>query len=154
MTNKPNPAPQGKEENQKKSALDFALAQIKKKCGPGSIMYLGAAETQAVPAISTGSLSLDLALGVRGIPRARVTEIFGPEASGKTTLALHVIANAQRNGGTAAFIDAEHALESGLREKTRRESGIAARFAAGLRRAGVDICELLVSSNALDVVGD
>jgi len=141
-----------KEENQKRSALDFALNQIKKKCGPGSIMYLGSKEIQNVPSISTGSLSLDLALGIGGLPRGRVTEIFGPEASGKTTLTLHVIANAQRNGGTAAFIDAEHALDPIYARKlgVNLESLLVSQPDSG--EQALEICELLVSSNALDIV--
>jgi len=143
---------ENKEENQKRSALDFALNQIKKKCGPGSIMYLGSKEVQNVPSISTGSLSLDLALGIGGIPRGRVTEIFGPEASGKTTLALHIIANAQRNGGTAAFIDAEHALDPLYARKLglNLESLLVSQPDSG--EQALEICELLISSNALDVV--
>ncbi|MHC4661888.1 MAG: recombinase RecA [Planctomycetota bacterium] len=141
-----------KEENQKRSALDFALNQIRKKCGPGSIMLLGSAEIQDIEAISTGSLSLDLALGIGGIPRGRVTEIFGPEASGKTTLALHIIANAQRNGGTAAFIDAEHALDPQYARKlgVNLESLLVSQPDSG--EQALEICELLISSNALDVV--
>ncbi len=98
--------------NDKSKALDQALTQIEKQYGRGSIMRLGADEKIAdIAVISTGSLSLDLALGIGGIPRGRVVEIFGPESSGKTTLALHIIAEAQRLGGMAAFIDAEHALD-------------------------------------------
>ncbi|MGH7148658.1 MAG: recombinase RecA, partial [Nitrospiraceae bacterium] len=93
------------EKDDKKRALDLALSQIEKQYGKGAIMKLGGADAQAdVPAISTGSLGLDIALGVGGLPRGRVAEIFGPESSGKTTLTLHVIAEAQKAGGTAAFI--------------------------------------------------
>ena len=95
----------------KKKALDIALAQIEKQFGKGSIMKLGESAHMNISVIPTGSLELDFALGVGGIPRGRVTEIFGPESSGKTTVALHVIAEAQKEGGTAAFIDAEHALD-------------------------------------------
>jgi len=133
-------------------ALDLALANIEKQFGKGSLMRLGDDATDRVAAISTGALSLDLALGIGGIPRGRVTEIFGPESSGKTTVALHIVAEAQRAGGIAAFIDAEHALDPA--------------YAAAL---GVDVNELLVSqpdngeqaleitdmlirSNAIDVV--
>jgi len=112
----------------KNKTLENALYQIHKQFGKGSIMRLGSQETEEVPVISTSSLSLDIALGVGGIPRGRVTEIYGPESSGKTTLALHVIAEAQNNGGTAAFIDAEHALDT-----------------AYARRLGVNIDDLLVS---------
>ena len=92
-------------------ALDQALGQIEKNYGKGAIMRLGADEKMDVAVIPTGCLSLDLALGIGGVPRGRVIEIYGPESSGKTTLALHVIAEAQRRGGVAAFIDAEHALD-------------------------------------------
>ena len=109
-------------------SLEMALTQIERQFGKGAIMRLGAADVQPMPAISTGALSLDVALGVGGVPRGRVVEIYGPESSGKTTLALHVIAEAQRNGGIAAFVDAEHALDP--------------IYAAAL---GVDVDELLIS---------
>jgi len=112
----------------KKKSVDSAVLQIQKQFGKGSIMRLGADTVEAVPVISTGTLSLDIATGVGGIPKGRVTEIYGPESSGKTTLALHTIAEAQRCGGTAAFIDAEHALD--------------VQYAA---RLGVNIDDLLVS---------
>ncbi|HET7057842.1 MAG TPA: DNA recombination/repair protein RecA, partial [Nitrospiraceae bacterium] len=103
---------------EKKRALDLALSQIEKQYGKGAIMKLGTAEAAVdIPAIPTGSLGLDIALGVGGLPRGRVIEIFGPEASGKTTLTLHVIAEAQKMGGIAAFIDAEHALDLGYARK-------------------------------------
>src|SRR5881409_3646496 len=96
----------------RRQALELAVAQIERQFGKGSIMRLGAGgPLEEIAVIPTGALSLDLALGVGGLPRGRVTEIYGPESSGKTTLALHVIAEAQRLGGTAAFIDAEHALD-------------------------------------------
>jgi recombination protein RecA len=95
----------------KKKALETALAQIEKDYGKGSIMRLGEKLGMNVEAISTGSLSLDMALGIGGVPRGRIVEIYGPESSGKTTLALHVLAEAQRMGGEVAFIDAEHALD-------------------------------------------
>ncbi len=112
----------------KKKTLDSAVVQIQKQFGKGSIMRMGSDEVEAVPAISTGTLSLDIATGIGGIPRGRVTEIYGPESSGKTTLALHTIAEAQKSGGVAAFIDAEHALD--------------VQYAA---RLGVNIDDLLVS---------
>ena len=96
--------------DERKRAVEMALSQIERQFGKGSIMRLGE-HNLAVDAIPTGCLSLDLALGVGGIPRGRVTEVYGPESSGKTTLCLHVIAEAQRQGGTAAFIDMEHALD-------------------------------------------
>ena len=116
------------DKQERAKAIEAALAQIDKQFGKGSIMRLGSRETIDVPAIPTGSLSLDAALGVGGVPRGRVIEIFGPESSGKTTLSLHVIAEAQRRGGMAAFVDAEHALDA---------------VYAG--KLGVDIDNLLVS---------
>ena len=95
----------------RQKALDAALAQIDRAFGKGSVMKLGSKEAMQVEAVSTGSLGLDIALGVGGLPRGRVIEIYGPESSGKTTLALHCIAEAQKTGGTAAFVDAEHALD-------------------------------------------
>ena len=112
----------------RKSSVENAVNQIHRQFGKGSIMRLGSQEAELVPAIPTGALSLDIALGVGGLPRGRVTEIYGPEASGKTTLALHAIAEAQKRGGQAAFIDAEHALDTNYAE-----------------RLGVNIDELLVS---------
>ncbi len=99
------------------TALDAVLSQIKKEFGELSIMRLGGQEHADIPVISTGALSLDLALGVGGLPRGRVVECYGPESRGKTTLALHVVANAQKAGGVAAFIDAEHALDPGYAKK-------------------------------------
>ena len=112
----------------KKKSVESAVLQIQKQFGKGSIMRLGTDQVEAVPVISTGTLSLDIATGVGGIPRGRIIEIYGPESSGKTTLALHTIAEAQKNGGTAAFIDAEHALD--------------VQYAS---RLGVNIDDLLVS---------
>src|ERR1044072_105272 len=112
----------------RQKALEAALAQIDRAFGKGSAMKLGSREKIDIETISTGSLGLDIALGVGGLPRGRVVEIYGPESSGKTTLALHAIAEAQRNGGTAAFVDAEHALDPVYAKKL-----------------GVDIDELIVS---------
>ena len=99
------------ENGNKEKALSAALAQIERQFGKGSMMRLGDTERVAIPAISTGSLGLDIALGIGGLPRGRIVEIYGPESSGKTTLTLQVIAEAQKAGGTCAFIDAEHALD-------------------------------------------
>ena len=103
----------------KERAIDLAIGQIEKQFGKGSIMRLGkdGAVAADVPAISTGSPAIDIALGIGGVPRGRVVEIFGPESYGKTTLTLHIIAEAQKKGGTAAFIDAEHALDTGYAKK-------------------------------------
>src|SRR5688572_7154756 len=97
--------------SEKQRALDLAFAQIEKQYGKGSIMRLGESQSIDVSVIPSGSLALDAALGVGGLPRGRITEIYGPEASGKTTIALHAVASVQKNGGEAAFIDAEHALD-------------------------------------------
>ena len=101
----------GKDNSEKMKALEAALGQIEKQFGKGSVMKLGDYTAMNVEAIPTGALSLDIALGIGGIPRGRIIEVFGPESSGKTTLALHLIAEAQKMGGEAAFIDAEHALD-------------------------------------------
>ena len=125
----------------KQKALDAALGQIERAFGKGSIMKLGARETPTeAEVVSTGSLGLDIALGIGGLPRGRIIEIYGPESSGKTTLALHAIAQAQKNGGTCAFVDAEHALDPGY-----------------ARKLGVDVDELLISQpdageQALEIV--
>ena len=95
----------------KQKALEAAFAQIERQFGKGTVMRMGDTERVAIPAISTGSLGLDIALGIGGLPKGRICEIYGPESSGKTTLTLQVIAEAQKQGGTAAFIDAEHALD-------------------------------------------
>ncbi len=136
----------------KAKALDQALSHIEKQYGKGSIMRLGADEKIDVPVISSGCLSLDLALGIGGIPRGRVIEIFGPEASGKTTLALHVIAEAQLKGGVAAFIDAEHALDVNYARKlgVRTEDLLISQPDSG--EQALEIAEILVRSNAVDVV--
>jgi len=142
-----------KQEAAKKEAVKLAIEQIEKQYGKGAIMRLGGSEgVAAVPAIPTGSVSLDLALGVGGIPRGRVTEIFGPEASGKTTLCLHVIAEAQKRGGMAAFVDAEHALDP------ERAKGIGVNIDDLLisqpdtGEQALEIVETLVRSGGLDVV--
>ncbi len=133
-------------------ALDRALGQIEKTFGKGSIMRLDEDAYLAVPGISTGALSLDLALGGRGIPRGRIVEIFGPESSGKTTLALHVIANAQKADGVAAFIDAEHALDPSWARKIGVNIDDLLVSQPDTGEQALDICELLVRSNAVDVI--
>jgi len=139
---------------QKPSAvLESVLAQIQKEFGDGAIMRLGDASTRVVvPCISTGAFSLDIALGIGGLPRGRVTEIFGPESSGKTTLALHVIANAQRNGGIAAFIDAEHAMDPRYAKKigVNIDDLLVSQPSSG--EEALTIAETLIRSNAMDVV--
>lgn len=133
-------------------ALKEAMGQIEKHYGKGSIMRLGAESRVDIPCISTGSLSLDIALGGKGIPRGRVTEIFGPEASGKTSLCLNIIANAQREGGNAAFIDVEHALDPNYAERlgVSLKDLIFSQPDSG--EQALDTTEILVRSNAVDVV--
>jgi recombination protein RecA len=133
-------------------ALERTLSQIEKTFGKGSIMRLDVDAVNSIQGISTGALSLDIALGGRGVPRGRVIEIFGPESSGKTTLALNVIANAQKNGGVAAFIDAEHALDPSWAKRlgVNLESMLVSQPDTG--EQALEICELLVRSNAVDVV--
>jgi recombination protein RecA len=138
--------------NDKNKAIEVALLQIEKQFGKGSIMRLGDREAIAVPTISTGALSIDAALGIGGVPRGRVVEIFGPESSGKTTLALHVIANAQKSGGMAAFIDAEHALDP---EYARRLGVVVDNLLVSQPDSGeqaLEIAEMLIRSGAVDVV--
>jgi len=136
----------------RKQALERAVTQIERSFGKGSIMRLDDDPTQRVAGISTGSISLDLALGGRGVPRGRVIEIFGPESSGKTTLALHVIANAQKSGGVAAFIDAEHALDPSWARRlgVNLEELLVSQPDTG--EQALEICEMLVRSNAVDVI--
>ena len=141
------------EKEEKKRALDLALTQIEKQYGKGAIMKLGSAEIPAdVQAISTGSLGLDLALGVGGLPRGRVIEIFGPEASGKTTLTLHVIAEAQKAGGIAAFIDAEHALDLSYAKKLGVQVDDLLVSQPDTGEQALEITETLVRSGAVDVI--
>ncbi len=133
-------------------AVENALLQIERQFGKGSIMRLGSKDALAIDAISTGCLSLDAALGVGGVPRGRVTEIFGPEASGKTTLALHVVAEAQKAGGMAAFIDAEHALDPVYAGNLGVDVDNLLISQPDSGEQGLDITEVLIRSGALDVV--
>ena len=133
-------------------ALKRALGQIEKQYGTGAIMRLGDATVMGVPGIPTGSLSLDLALGGRGIPRGRVSEVFGPEASGKTSLCLHIIANAQKAGGIAAFVDAEHALDVTWARKLGVNLDSLLVSQPGSGEEALEITELLVRSGAVDVI--
>ena len=136
----------------KQKALDAALAQIDRAFGKGSVMKLGQRETMEVETISTGSLGLDIALGVGGLPRGRVIEIYGPESSGKTTLALHVIAEAQKNGGTAAFVDAEHALDPAYAKKLGVDINELIISQPDTGEQALEIVDTLVRSNAIDVL--
>ena len=139
-------------QDDKKKALNLAIAQIEKSCGKGSIMRLGTDRHVRVDAIPTGALNLDAAIGVGGIPRGRVTEIYGPESSGKTTLCLHVVANAQRTGGVAAFIDAEHALDVDYARKLGVDVEGLLISQPDTGEQALEICEILVRSGAVDVV--
>ncbi len=141
------------ERDEKKRAMELAIAQIEKQFGKGSIMKLGTAEIPTdVPVIPTGSLGLDLALGVGGLPRGRVIEIYGPESSGKTTLMLHTIAESQKNGGTAAFIDAEHALDLGYAEKLGVNTADLLVSQPDTGEQALEITETLVRSGAVDII--
>lgn len=134
-------------------ALDLALSQIEKQFGKGSIMKLGQDVKIDIPVISTGALSLDMALGIGGLPRGRVIEIFGPEASGKTTLTLTVMREAQRNGGVAAFIDAEHAFDYTYAKKLGLNLDDLLISQPDTGEQALEIAETLVRSNAVDVIG-
>ena len=140
------------DKNERAKAIDAALAQIDKQFGKGSIMRLGSQDKIDVPAIPTGSLSLDAALGVGGVPRGRVVEIFGPESSGKTTLALHVIAEAQHRGGMAAFVDAEHALDAGYAKKLGVDIDNLLVSQPDSGEQALEITEVLIRSGAVDVL--
>jgi len=136
----------------KAEAIDQALAQIEKTFGEGSIMRLGNAPIKQIETISTGSLSLDIALGAGGVPRGRITEIYGPESSGKTTVALHVIAEAQRQGGEAAFIDAEHALDPIYAQKLGVDIDRLIVSQPDTGEQALEIAEALARSGAIDVI--
>jgi recombination protein RecA len=136
----------------KQKALETALSQIEKSFGQGSIMKLGSQDSLNVEAISTGSLGLDIALGVGGIPKGRIIEIYGPESSGKTTLTLHCIAEAQKKGGTCAFIDAEHALDPGYAKKLGVNTDELVISQPDTGEQGLEIADTLVRSGAIDLL--
>ena len=136
----------------KKAAIETVMARIERECGKGSIMRLGENTSMNVSAVSTGSLSLDFALGVGGIPRGRITEIYGPESSGKTTIALHVIAEVQRQGGAAAFIDAEHALDPVYAKKLGVDTSELLVSQPDCGEQALEIAETLVNSGAIDII--
>ncbi len=139
------------QENRLKS-VDNAISQIQRQFGKGAIMRLGSDERENIPIIPTGILSIDLALGVGGLPRGRVTEIYGPESSGKTTLALHVIAEAQRRGGNAAFIDAEHALDTGYAQRLGVDVDNLLISQPDFGEQALEIAEILMRSGGIDVI--
>lgn len=136
----------------KKVALDAAMAQIERQFGKGTVMRMGEKQHEAIPAISTGSLTLDIALGVGGLPKGRVVEIYGPESSGKTTLTLQVIAQCQKNGGTAAFIDAEHALDPIYAEKLGVDLDQLIVSQPDTGEQALEVTDMLVRSGAVDLV--
>src|SRR5215207_5851021 len=138
--------------NEREKALDMALSQIDKQFGKGSIMRMGEKGSMAIEAVSTGALALDLALGIGGLPRGRVTEIYGPESPGKSTLAMHVVAEAQRNGGTCAYIDAEHAMDPIYAASIGVDVDQLLISQPDTGEQALEICDMLVRSGAIDVV--
>ena len=138
--------------SEKRKALDAAMSQIEKQFGKGSVMKLGDFKETGVDAISTGALNLDIALGIGGIPRGRIIEIYGPESSGKTTLALHAVAEAQKAGGEAAFIDAEHALDPVYAKKIRVDIDNLIVSQPDTGEQALEIAEALIRSGAIDIV--
>ena len=140
-------------QEEKKKALGLAITQIEKSHGKGSIMRMGANSARVrVESISTGAINLDAAIGIGGVPRGRITEIFGPESSGKTTLCLHIVGNAQRAGGVAAYIDAEHALDTEYARKLGVDVENLLVSQPDTGEQALEICEILVRSGAVDVV--
>jgi recombination protein RecA len=144
--------PQQADKSGAESALQRVIAQIEKQYGRGSIMQMDEHKYAKIESISTGALSLDIALGGAGIPRGRITELFGPESSGKTTLALHIIANAQKAGGVAAFIDAEHALDTTWAKRLGVDVSSLLVSQPDTGEQALDIVEMLIASNSVDVV--
>lgn len=138
--------------NDKKKAIELALSQVEKQFGKGAIMKLGEATKMTVESISTGSIDLDIALGIGGVPRGRIVEIYGPESSGKTTVALHIVAEAQKNGGEAAFIDAEHALDPIYAKKLGVDIDNLIVSQPDTGEQALEIAETLVRSGAIDVI--
>jgi len=146
-------SPTAQQQSEKSKALGLAVSQIEKSFGKGAIMRMGADGVKVlVDAIPTGAINLDAAIGVGGIPRGRITEIYGPESSGKTTVCLHVVANAQRLGGTAAFIDAEHALDTDYAAKLGVDIEKLLVSQPDTGEQALEICEILVRSGAVDVI--
>ena len=152
LSNTPLPEQSSNMLDAKQAVLDKALTDILKRYGEGSIMRLGEAHQMAVESIPTGSLSLDIALGIGGIPRGRITEIFGPESSGKTTICQHIVAESQKLGGTAAFIDMEHALDPAYAHKCGVNIDNLLVSQPDTGEQALEICETLVRSGAVDIV--
>src|SRR5437868_5510188 len=138
----------------REKALESALAQIDRQFGKGSVMRLGSDERAPVEVIPTGSIALDVALGIGGLPRGRIIEIYGPESSGKTTLTLHAIANVQRAGGIAAFIDAEHALDITYAKKLGVKTDELLISQPDFGEQASEITDMLVRSGAVDLIGN
>lgn len=139
-------------DNEKKKALDLALGQIKKQFGDGAVMTLGQRSEQEIAVIKTGALTLDMALGIGGVPRGRIIELYGPESSGKSTLALHIVANAQKQGGVAVYIDAEHALDPAYAKKIGVNIDDLIISQPDCGEEALNIAEALARSNAVDVI--
>lgn len=137
---------------ERSNSVDNAISQIQRQFGKGSIMRLGSKETENIPVIPTGALSLDIALGVGGLPKGRITEVFGPESSGKTTLALQVVAQAQKLGGSAAFIDAEHALDTSYAQRLGVDIDCLLVSQPDFGEQALEIAEILIRSNGVDVI--
>ena len=152
MAKKVTPAAEANEASSKKAAIETVISRIERECGKGSIMRLGESAGLNVSAVSTGSLSLDFALGVGGIPKGRITEIYGPESSGKTTIALHVIAEVQKQGGDAAFIDAEHALDPVYAKHIGVDINNLLVSQPDCGEQALEIAETLVNSGAIDII--
>ena len=150
--NKEQPETVGNVNPEKAKALDSALAQIERQFGKGSVMKMGDRGPQVLEVIPTGSVALDIALGIGGLPRGRIVEIYGPESSGKTTVALHAIANAQKNGGIAAFIDAEHALDPEYAKKLGVDIDALLVSQPDTGEQALEIMDMLVRSGALDII--
>lgn len=144
--------PKDNKDGNREKALSAALGQIERQFGKGSLMRLGDSEQLAIPAISTGSLGLDIALGIGGLPKGRIVEIYGPESSGKTTLTLQVVAEAQKAGGTCAFIDAEHALDPIYAQNIGVQTDDLLVSQPDTGEQALEICDMLVRSGAVDVI--
>ena len=153
MSRKQTPTRNGRDQQQREKALETALTQIERSYGKGAIMRMGADQaTLQIQSISTGAINLDAVIGIGGVPRGRISEIYGPESSGKTTLCLHVIANAQREGGIAAFIDAEHALDIQYARKLGIDVDNLLVSQPDTGEQALEITEVLIRSNAVDVI--
>ncbi|HXA57711.1 MAG TPA: recombinase RecA, partial [Streptosporangiaceae bacterium] len=138
--------------NDREKALETALAQIERQFGKGSIMRLGDEARASMEVIPTGSIALDVALGIGGLPRGRVVEIYGPEASGKTSLALHAVANAQKAGGIVAFVDAEHALDPEYAKNLGVDTDALLVSQPDTGEQALEICDMLIRSGAIDLI--